>query len=273
MNEKVFILCSNSAIDKDATRKDYKHVKCRNRAVYEIEVDKVESNKTLRISAFVRCLVNITGVNGVNDYHQPRDMYESSEYKPSRVIGHFELRLDKESKVARFGPSYALGMIQSDHQNRGIGRFCMSLLVKTARNAIQDVDTYLVKSLMLSSVDANDDESAMNRNVFYQHSGIPIEDVLTRNGKTEETQFSTMADTHNRRKVRAIPLWVVGRTLCNELVIRRRMQSRIAQEKISANYYKDKAHEYNKRAKLYQLLLSGSVLMSIGLLSYITSTM
>lgn len=141
--------------------------------------------------------------------------YTESPEKP-RIIGNvFSCTVSKRNSAVRFGPKGNLGMLSTEHRNRGLGRFCMAYLVR--RLISKGYGGYGVSSPSLSNVDAQDEHDKFVRNYFYSNSGFNFGDINIESGSCSAPTVLDLSSSHNRSKIRQITPERAAKLLLNEL--------------------------------------------------------
>lgn len=171
----------------------------------------------------------------------------------------FTCAVDKTKKSIRFGPQGALGMLSTEIQNKGIGGYSLSILIrKLHAKGFQD---FSVQPIFLSRVDAETKEETLNRNVFYRSRGFEFADINMKIGHIAVKTLSQLSVRWNRQKVRPIS---------NELTLKLALnkQNELVSTKKILSYRELSKNEYQKR--YYRELGKGSLYKKLILLLAVT---
>lgn len=164
-----------------------------------------------------------------------------------KPIATFSLSFCMDFKSARIGPVGSVGLLPPTERDRGIGRYCVSLMTKTARTIIPMVDDFTVVAPHLSQNDADTKRNELNRNKFYTNSGFKI----VEKNSAEPVMFSSLMETYNKSKVRVVhPKYFMK--LLDSLLSERdgRVHDKI-DAKIAITDAKTDAMHYKKRSWLW----------------------
>lgn len=103
-----------------------------------------------------------------------KDIFRRSQwygkFKTKGWINTFQLCIDHNEKIVRFGPSGNLMIRAEDLRGLGIGTFLWHLLIKWAKSKVPDYDVYRIE---ISSVDATEDNRERRNHFFQKHGFTP----------------------------------------------------------------------------------------------------
>lgn len=130
------------------------------------------------------------------------------ELTASERVFRFELHASRSYKDGNgkvtFGPKGQIGTLPSALQGKGIGRYCMSLLIQAAQERFKG---FAVTDGMLSDVDARTSAKRENRDGFYRKLGfeiIPASGASASYGSFRAASIDSLTPGYNSSKIAVV---------------------------------------------------------------------
>lgn len=100
----------------------------------------------------------------------PAQIVWYANYKGTGWLNTFELCVDHEEKIVRFGPSGNLMIEHEELRGMGIGTYLWRILILWAKYEFPD---YRVYKIMISAIDATEDNLERRNHFFQKHGFVP----------------------------------------------------------------------------------------------------